>query len=126
MNRAVLDRIGIVIAVLALAGAAAFTFAPSSAVGAKCGNWLAPEWDEDKVRDLVESYGELADQNLDRDIAGQAVGSMQFLVQVQTECEDKLGVRRTLTFVTLGLGLVIPLALLYVGAAIRRQEGDAA
>lgn len=70
-------RLAIAIGLLCAIGALAFTFLPaSSANGASCGTWVAPEMSREEVADLVDAIDGLNEVNdavgAGRDNSGEA------------------------------------------------------
>lgn len=110
-------RIAAVLAALLLAAAAIATLAPTSAIGTSCGTWVAPEYDRDRVADLL-ARGEDTTADLEQLGAESDLTAMGNVLAAATlECDDALDTRRLIALVLLGLAVAAPLAIIYVGRA---------
>lgn len=123
MTREFWTRLAVAVAVLAILGAVSATLLPTSPQGASCGTWVSPEWTDQKTNALVDQALELTDQSISGDIAGEGYAIASNARTAQRLCSDALGTRRTVSIVLLGLALVLPAGLLFVGgAAVRRRQ----
>lgn len=115
-------RIALAALVLLLAGAGAATFAPSSASGASCGTWVAPEWSASETAELVGKYDALSERAsvLSPEMSGEAAGRAERLMAIQQGCDAALGTRRMVALVLLGLAVAVPAAVLFVGSGAGR------
>ena len=119
-----IQRLAVVVGSLLLVGAAAATFLPTSPQGATCGTWVAPEWNEDHVDKLREQANSLAEQDFTGEFGGEALAIAAGSQKALRICDDALGTRRTVTFVLVGLAVLVPVGLLFVGGGRRTESED--
>jgi hypothetical protein len=109
-------RLAIAVGLLFVFGALAATFLPASpSTGGGCGTWIAPEYDRERVAQLVERGQRVVEDSaglgLDTsDLQASTVG----LVRAYVECDEALGTRRTLSLGMLGLAVLLPGAVIFV------------
>lgn len=115
-------RLAIAVGTLAILGSVGATFLPTSPQGASCGTWVAPEWTDEKTDALVDRALELTDQSVSDDIAGQGYAIATNARTAQRLCNDALGTRRTVALVLVAMGLVLPVALMFVGGSTTRRR----
>lgn len=117
-------RSAIALGVLLLVAAVLVTFAPASPSGATCGSWVAPEWDDDAVAELLEQYQSIYDRARAAgrdDLAEDALGSASGVAEAHRVCSDALSARRALSLVLLGLAVVVPVGVLFVAGGRRNR-----
>jgi len=117
-------RLAIALGVLFLVAAAIVTFAPTSPSGASCGNWIAPEWTDAKTQDIIDRSSRTYDQASALGADDLADESARIAISARRAhdlCADSLSTRRTLAIVLLGLGIVVPIAVLFVDGGRRRK-----
>lgn len=105
--------LALALAALFLLGAVAVTAAPTSTSGAQCGWWVNPEWNRDESERLATTLINIGDQSRALRVA-----------ENWRDCDAALSGRRTVTFVLLGAGVVIPVAVLFVAGGRRRQPSS--
>lgn len=118
-------RSAIAVGAVLLAAAVAVTFVPASPSGATCGNWLAPEWDQDKVGELLDQYESIYDQaqaSGQDDIANEAAGSAAGVAEAHRVCSNALSTRRVVSLVLVGLAVVVPIGVLFVAGGRRKRS----
>lgn len=118
-------RLAIALGVLLVVAAVLVTFVPASPSGATCGNWVAPEWDDDTTAQLLEQarslYDEASAAGQDA-IASQALGSGTGIAKAHQVCSDALSTRRAVSLVLVGLAVVVPIGVLFVGGGRRKRS----
>lgn len=119
------SAVGAGFGLLLVAGLVAFL--PAATDRASCGWWGSPNWGESESRALVEKWTDLAERSgeLPADIEttpGSAAAGARYVAENYSRCHAKLKTRRTLTFVLLGLAVLIPVGM--VRATGRREESS--
>jgi hypothetical protein len=117
-------RLAIALGVLFVVAAAVVTFAPASPSGATCGNWISPEWSDAKTQELVDQASSTYDQATalgSDEIASESAGLAISARRAHDVCADSLSTRRTVAIVLLALGLVVPIAVMFVVSGGRRN-----
>ena len=117
-----LQRAAVALGALLVLGAVAATFLPTSPEGVTCGTWVSPEWSDSGVDELVGQAEDLAEEYGDFAGAGdQAEAMAANALRNQRLCDDALSTRRTVSLVLLGLAVLVPASLLFVGGGQRRD-----
>lgn len=106
-------RIAIVIGALGVLGAVLVTLTPATANGAQCGRWIAPEWSDARVSELVTRA-----ENLGPD--GYAIAAR--VTRTAAGCRDELAGRRNLAGILAGLAVVGPGVVAFLAGS--RRQGD--
>ena len=106
-----LTRLALVLGGLFLAAAVGLTFAPSSANGSDCGTWVAPAWSDDGMSSLRDEVSGLQGTIME----GRAAAILAGARASQAACTDELDTRRSLALAGLGLAVVAPGALVWIG-----------
>lgn len=106
-------RAAVVFGLLLVLGAAVATFLPADQPNAKCGTWVNPEWDTARSQELAKDFAELGANQQAVHVANAYLG-----------CRDALDTRRTVTFVLLGLAVMVPVGVLFIAGG-RREPSTA-
>ena len=120
----VVSRLALVLGVLLLGGAAGVAFLPASPSGVTCGTWVSPEWDRERAQVMAEDAADTAEQAdaMGADaLAGEAGGLALRVARNYRLCDDTLSGRRTWSLILLGAAVIVPAAVLFVGAARPRS-----
>lgn len=121
---AFLTRLALAIGALLALGAIAVTLAPTSPTAAGdsgCGTWLSPGYDRAEVAELFDTAVDL-DQKVSQ-LGGdtsELQASTLAVVRAYEACDKALDTRRTVALSMLGLAVVLPMAVLFVGG---RRDG---
>jgi hypothetical protein len=125
-------RLAIAAGVVFLLGAVFVAVVPSSPSGAKCGSLVNPNYTDGETRTILKKaerlYNEAEGLDLGgEDYQGSALSIAQDARAANIACEDARSSRRTWLFALIGLAIVIPVTIAFVGGARKRSDqGDPA
>jgi|SRR6478752_6549633 len=119
----VTTRVAIVAFFICVLGSVAALVLPTSPQGASCGTWLAPEWTDSGTQRILDSTEDVREQNLDADLAQDGASIAYIAATSKRLCDDALGTRRTVSLVLLGLAVVVPAGIVFVGRAREDDQG---
>lgn len=116
-------RLAIVAGLVLTAGAVLVTLLPATpAAGIECGTWVAPEWDDDTTRELLDDAQRIHDRTDSPEIAAGARQVARDVRRAADLCAPALSARRAIALSLAGLALILPAAVIWVGRS-RRDEG---
>lgn len=119
----VTTRVAIVAFFVCILGAVASLVLPTSPQGANCGTWLAPEWTDSGTAEIVDGTEALREQSLDPELSEDGTSMAYAAVTSKRLCDDALGTRRTVSLVLLGMAVIVPAGVVFVGRG-RSERSD--